>query len=690
MHPALHWFRRVIRLRIDAARNADTTFLLAVAALVGILAGLAAILLGMAIRLAQRLLLSAADPSLDALLALPSWQLVLAPTLGGALVGLVTTFLVREAKGHGVPEVIRAVAVGGARIRGRVAVAKTIASALTIGSGGSAGREGPIIQIGAAIGSRLGQALGMTPRRLRTLVACGASAGIAATFNAPMAGAMFSVEVILGDFAPARFGPIVIASVLATAVARAWNGNLPAFAPPPCRLASVSELLPYALLGLLCGLASLFYIRANRELERFFRRGPAARWAAVLRPAAGGALVGLAALASPLVFGDGHLLASTALADTLPLWLLLALALAKTLATSVTLGSGGSGGVFSPAIAIGALLGAAAAHLASPFLSPADFGGTAAYALAGMAGMVAGSMLAPMTAILVVFEISSNYAIILPVMLTAILASVVTARLNRDLSIYTAPLARRGVRLFRNASPDLLRDRFARDHARDDCIPAGPSEPASSLLPRLLASDASQLYVVTPDSRFLGVVTLASARRLLLSRNPALDRVLLAEDIMRTDIPPVYPTDTLSAVLSRFADFPSYDALPLLRSPSDPTLVGSIHYADVLSVYHDEILMADSTSVFSPAAALAPGQSLEIAPNCLVLETPAPPNWLSTPLRDLRIPDTANLRLLLLKRPNPAGRFVASIPTADTRLAPGDRLLLLGTPDAIHRFRDRA
>ena len=273
MHPALHWLRRVIRLRIDAARENDTTFLLAVAAVVGILAGLAAILLGVAIRLAQRLLLSAADPSLDALLDLPPWQLVLAPALGGALVGLVTTFLVREAKGHGVPEVIRSVALEGARIRGRVAVAKTLASALTIGSGGSAGREGPIIQIGAAIGSRLGQTLGMTPRRLRTLVGCGAAAGIAATFNAPMAGAMFSVEVILGDFGPSRFGPIVIASVLATAVARAWNGNLPAFAPPPCRLASVSELLLYALLGLLCGLASLLYIRTNRELERFFRRG---------------------------------------------------------------------------------------------------------------------------------------------------------------------------------------------------------------------------------------------------------------------------------------------------------------------------------------------------------------------------------------------------------------------------------
>ncbi len=583
------WTRRAARAWIERARGGEYVFLLFVAALIGLLGGLAAIAFDVAIHLFQDGFWGVVEPRLADLREIAVWKIALVPAFGGLIVGLITTYLVAEAKGHGVPEVIKAVALDGGKIRGRVALAKTIASAITIGSGGSAGREGPIIQIGAAIGSRIGQAMGMSKRRLRTLVGCGAAAGIAATFNAPIAGALFSVEVILGEFGAAQFSPIVISSVVATVVARAWRGDVPAFSPPPCTFASAWELLPCALLGLLCGLVSFAYIRINDAVGRFFdarRRLPP--W---LRPALGGLLVGLLALAAPQILGDGHGLSNDAFAGRIPALLLLALVFAKMLATGVTLGSGGSGGVFSPALAVGACLGAWLGALVEPAVG-ARFGGLAAYSLVGMGGLVAGSMLAPITAILMVFEITSNYSIILPVMIAAILSTVLTMRLAGGLSVYTFTLARAGIRLFRGGSPDLLRTRRVEAHLRTRLETAAPGEPAAAVLDRLLASDAAQFYVVAPDGALLGAITLSDARRALLS-SPAFVRILLAEDLMRHDVPVVTPDESLGTTLAKFTAS-RLQELPAVRSSADRRLVGALAYADVLAAFQDEAVKADS------------------------------------------------------------------------------------------------
>ena len=583
------WLRRAARSWIERARGGEYVFLLFVAALIGLLGGLSAIVFDLAIHLFQDGFWGVVEPRLADLREIAAWKIALVPAFGGLVVGLITTYLVAEAKGHGVPEVIKAVALEGGKIRGRVALAKTIASAVTIGSGGSAGREGPIIQIGAAIGSRIGQAMGMSKRRLRTLVGCGAAAGIAATFNAPIAGALFSVEVILGEFGAAQFSPIVVSSVVATVVARAWRGDVPAFSPPPCTFASAWELIPYALLGLLCGLVSFAYIRINDAAGRFFESRRRLRpW---LRPALGGLLVGLLALAVPQILGDGHGLSNAAFAGRLPALLLLALVFAKMLATGVTLGSGGSGGVFSPALAVGACLGAWLGALAEPALG-ARCGGLAAYALVGMGGLVAGSMLAPITAILMVFEITSNYSIILPVMVAAILSTVVTMRLSGGLSVYTFKLARDGIRLFRGGSPDLLRTRRVEAHLRPRVETAAPGEPAAAVLDRLLASDAAQFYVVGPDRALLGAITLADARRALLS-SPALVRVLLAEDLMHHDVPVVVPDESLGTTLAKFTAS-RLQELPVVRASADRRLVGALAYADVLAAFQDEAVKADA------------------------------------------------------------------------------------------------
>ena len=674
------WARGVFRSWVERARGGEYVFLLFTAALIGLLGGLGAIAFNMAIHLFQSGFWNIVEPRLADLREIAAWKIALIPAFGGLIVGLITTYLVSEAKGHGVPQVIKAVALSGGKIRGRVALAKMLASAITIGSGGSAGREGPVIQIGAAIGSRIGQAMGMSKRRLRTLVACGAAAGIAGTFNAPIAGALFSVEVILGEFGAAQFSPIVISSVVATVVARAWRGDAPVFSPPPCTFASAWELIPYVVLGLLCGLVSVAYIRSISFAEGLFdRHVRLPRW---LRPALGGLLLGLIALALPQVMGDGRTLSNSAFAGTLPALLLIALAFAKMLATSLTLGSGGSGGVFSPALSIGALLGAGVGTLAAPLLG-SHFGGIAAYAVAGMGGLIAGAMLAPITAILMIFEITSNYAIILPVMIACILSTVLVTKLTGNLSVYTFKLAREGIRLFRGGSPDLLQSHPARDHMRPRVETIRPGESASSLMNRLLASDVSQFYVVDAAETLLGAIALSDARRVLLSP-PGLVSILLAEDVMRKNVPFVLPDESLSSTLAKFATA-GLQELPVVHSAADQRILGTLAYPDVLSAYQDELLKADTPQTLSSGLSNLSRQPLEIAPGFVLAEWDPPADLYGQTLAQARLPDTRHVRVLLIKRRTSEDKIVTRLPSAQTVLSPHDVLVLLGTRDDIDR-----
>lgn len=675
------WARRLGRSWVERARGGEYVFLLFTAALIGLLGGLSAIVFSQAIHLFQSGFWDVLEPGLAELQHIPAWKIVLVPAVGGLLVGLITAFLVPEAKGHGVPQVIKAVALNGGRIRGRVALAKMLASAVTIGSGGSAGREGPVIQIGAAIGSRIGQAMGMTKRRLRTLVACGAAAGIAGTFNAPVAGALFSVEVILGEFGAGQFSPIVISSVIATVVARAWRGDAPVFAPPACTFASAWELIPYIGLGLLCGLVSVAYIRSVSYAEGVFeRRKRLPRW---LRPALGGLLLGLLALAVPHVMGDGQQLCNSAFTGRLPALLLIVLAFAKMLATGFTLGSGGSGGVFSPALSIGALLGAGVGSLAAPLLG-SHFGGLAAYALVGMGGVIAGAMLAPITAILMIFEITSNYAIILPVMTVCILSTVLVTWLTGNLSIYTFKLAREGIRLFRGGSPDLLLARHVADHLRPKVEIIHPDETVAALMDRMLASEAIQFYVADADRNLLGIITLGNARRALLS-SPAAVRVLTAMDVMRQQFPVVYPEESLSSAISKFA--PAHlQELPVVRAAGDRRLLGVLTYPDVLAAYQDELLKSDTTQTLSSGLSGLDRHHIEIAPGFDLAEWEPPAAFHGQTLAQARLPDTHRVRILLIKRHLPGGKLITRLPSAQTVISPHDTLILLGTHDDITRI----
>jgi CIC family chloride channel protein len=355
-------------------------------------------------------------------------RILLVPMLGGLIVGPLVYYLAPEARGHGVPEVIEAFLLRGGRIRGRVAAVKSLASALTIGSGGSVGREGPIVHIAAAVGSVVAQRLRLPPEQMRTLAACGTAGGIAAVFNAPIAGAFFALEVITGNFAMPAFGPVILSSVMATVVSRAWFGDSPEFVVPPFEVTSGFEILTYAGLGLACGVVGVAFIRSMRASERLASRLPIPP---LWRPAFGGLVLGGVILAIPNLYGMGYGTMTDALLGRIP-WTWLAVLLpAKIAATSLTLASGGSGGVFQPSLYLGAIAGGlfgAGLHELAPALTSSS--GT--YALIGMGAAFAATTHSPITALLLMIELTGDYRIVLPVMLAVTLATLVSRGLESD------------------------------------------------------------------------------------------------------------------------------------------------------------------------------------------------------------------------------------------------------------------
>ncbi|HET9103483.1 MAG TPA: chloride channel protein [Solirubrobacteraceae bacterium] len=372
------------------------------------------------------------------------WFVVLVPVVGGLLYGPLVSRFAPEARGHGVPEVMLAVARNGGRMRPQVPIVKSLASALCIGSGGSVGREGPIVQIGSALGSVLGQRAGVAEANLRLLVACGAAGGIAATFNAPIAGVFFSLELILGDFSTGSFGLVVLSSVTAAAIGRAAFGSAAFLHLPAFTLGSPVQYLLYAGLGVLSVAVGLAFVtvlyRGEDAADRLWEGRP--DW---LRPGVGGVLLGLLLLAVPQMYGVGYPVLERAVAGHEVLLALLGLLVAKVLATSLTMWIGGSGGVFAPSLFMGAMLGTAYGDVAHRIL-PGLVHSPGAYGLVGMGAVFAAAARAPITGVLIIFELTGDYGIILPLMLAVVVATAISGVLSPD-TIYTLKLRRRGIDL---------------------------------------------------------------------------------------------------------------------------------------------------------------------------------------------------------------------------------------------------
>ncbi|MDU6111988.1 MAG: chloride channel protein [Winkia neuii] len=492
------WFTKLIR---------DHRFALAImAGVVGLTCGLASVVFHWCIAGWTYLMTGYTDytehpGASHGYLGVGTWFLLIVPVLSALLYGPLIQKWAPTARGHGIPEIMLAVRRKGSRIPGRIAIVKIIASAMTLGGGGSVGREGPIAQVGAAIGSKLATLTGLPSQRIILLAGVGAGAGIAATFNAPLAGAMFALEVILVKFSAETFGMAVVASVSASIVSHYFIGNTPVVAlPQNLSWDSDIALAPAAAVGILAGLAGLAFSKILYALEdavNWVYRGP--EWA---RPAIGSVLLGLALLVFPYMYGSGYPIQVNALTGKYTIGMLAALLVARILFTSYTIAIGGSGGVFAPSLFVGAITGAIVGELISP--DDPLFIGT--LGVIGMAAAFAGAARAPITAVLIIVEMTGQYDLILPVMLAVVIAVGISRFLTRE-TIYTAKLFRRGDTLDEPVDHTLVGRHAAKELMEPVPLTLDSAESVKSALTQLHRTGESTALVTDKEGNFVGLAT---------------------------------------------------------------------------------------------------------------------------------------------------------------------------------------
>jgi CIC family chloride channel protein len=576
-------FIHQIRALFAHYRTSETTILLIMATVVGMSTGFGALVFSLLVDHATEFFFGYSKTILVGITPF-GWKLwiPIIPAVGGLLVGPIVYKYAQEAKGHGVPEVMSAVALKGGIIRPRVAFAKAVASAISLGSGGSAGREGPIVQIGSSIGSTIGQVFKMSEARVRVLVGCGAAAGISAIFNAPIAGVMFSLEIVLGDFALKTFSPVVISSVLASFVTHTFIGNYPAFEVPAYHLVSVWEIPLYVVLGIICGVVAYSFTWSLYKTEDFFDNLKIQGW---VKPAIGGLLLGCVGFFFPQAFGGGYEAIQAALEGKMVLWLLIVLIFAKIMATNFTLGSGASGGIFAPSLFMGAAAGGAFGDIVHRIF-PQVTATPGAYALVGMAAVVAGTTHAPMTGFLIIFEMTRDYRIILPLMVACVFGTLVARKIDSN-SIYTWKLVRQGIHLIRGRDVNVLARHTVSEVMRREFESIPMYLTLHEIFHRMETGSQTDFPVVDGDGHLVGTLSFQDIRRLLTSQEA--DMLIIASDIATTDSLTVQPDDTLAAAMDKFG-LRDLDFVPVVEPGLNGRLVGILRRRDLTAYYNRQLI----------------------------------------------------------------------------------------------------
>ncbi|MBW1695789.1 MAG: chloride channel protein [Deltaproteobacteria bacterium] len=555
----------------------EHTIMAVLAFAVGIGGGYGAIGFRHLIDFFQSIAYGSSESLLEVVKTLPWYLRILLPALGGMVVGPLVYFGAREAKGHGVPEVMEAVALRNGFIRKRVVVIKSLASAITIGTGGSVGREGPIVQIGSAIGSTIGQLLHVSADRMKILVGCGAAAGIAATFNAPIAGSMFALEIILGDFGLATFSPIIISSVTATAISRHYLGDFPAFLVPQHKMVSFWEFPFYLGLGLFCAVIAVIFIKVLYRTEDIFDE---LKFPEYLKAILGGAALGAMSLLFPHLLGVGYGAIDQALMGLSAWWVLLLLIPFKILATSITIGSGGSGGIFAPSLFLGAMAGSLfgmGVHTLFPELTATP----GAYGLVGMAAVVGGTTHGPLTAILIIFEMTGDYKIILPLMTTCIISTVAGRQMMRE-SIYTLKLIRRGIDIRAGKEVNVLKSIPVKEVMNPNVETLTESLTMEQLADIVSKSKHNSFPVLDEDGNLTGMLSYIDYRDAVFDEN--LKDLVVVKELASSKVVTVTLDDNLFDALEKIS-VRDFSLLPVVDSNNPKKLIGILTRRDIIGAY---------------------------------------------------------------------------------------------------------
>jgi CIC family chloride channel protein len=679
--------KRYLAKMLDQLAPREGLVLLVMAAVVGVATGLAAVFFIRLIAYIQFFFYGGGEKILPELGRL--W-LILVPVIGGLLVGPVIAIFAPEAKGHGVPEVMQALILRGGRIRPRVAIAKIIASALCIGTGGSAGREGPIVQVGSALGSSVGQWLNLSEARIKNLVACGAAAGIAATFNAPIAGVVFAIEVLLSEIQVTVFGNVVVSAVAASIVSQIFLGSRPAFEIPGYVMHSPWEILLYVILGLLAALVGILFIRMLYYTEDVFDRLAIPLW---LKPATGALLLGILAYCYPYVgtisyistddmalglpivenyphiFGSGFLFLEEVLQGRAPFFLLFLLIFLKPLATSFTLGSGNSGGVFAPSLFTGAMLGGSFGYLAMHLFPNLNIE-IGAYALVGMAAVFSAAARAPLTSMLIVFEMSNDYRLILPLMTAGMIASTFAQWLHSD-SIYSLKLTKRGIRFEQGKDLDIMQTVQVEEVMNKNPITVQREQSVADLFAAFQETHLGGFPVMANETELYGMVTMQDMERTIQKMETTLHRKevnlkdLKVWDVATPDPVTVFPDEPIWSAIRKMTPR-DLARLPVVSRDNPKQFVGVISRSDIVRAYNVGLMRKQKDELAHDRSTLRKVTGLEF------IEIKVEADCLGTGKRlaDISLPSNTNVISIL--------RYgTVLVPDGNTKILPGDVITVL-------------
>ncbi|MBT3225533.1 MAG: CBS domain-containing protein [Deltaproteobacteria bacterium] len=658
---------------VEKAKMTEHTFMIIIAILIGVFAGFGAIGIRMLIQTISDFSFAGSGSLLENIIAAPWYIKISIPVIGGLIVGPLIYFFAPEAKGHGVPEVMQSILLKGGIIRPRVAFVKAIASAVTIGTGGSVGREGPIIQIGSSLGSTVGQFFNISGDRMKTLVGCGAAAGIAAAFNAPIAGALFAVEIILMDFAFAQFSPIVISSVMATVISHKFEGNLATFQVPHYELVNPTELIFYVILGLLAGLVSYVFIKVLYAFEDFFENNvPIPEY---LQPVIGGLVIGVTALLFPQIMGVGYDTINNALHGDMIWYMAFSLIFIKILATSFTLGSGGSGGIFAPSLFMGAMLGCffgTFVHEMFPSISASP----GAYALVAMGGLVAGTTRAPITAIIIVFELTNDYNIILPLMITCIISTILSSKLSRE-SIYTLKLLLRKINLKGGTEINVMKSLYVRDLYQSSFESIPETSSFAEVVNQVITKRDPYFLVMDDSDLLVGIISIHDMKSFMFEGED-LQNLIIAGDIALKDIKVVGLDEDCQTALDKMSKT-GFLGLPIVQSDNNRKVLGMIWQKDVLDAYHTEIERRDVAATLVDRIQMSSNrQDVHFMEGYSISEIAVPKTFIGKSIKDLNIRAIYGIDVLSIRQQKGQGMEIKAFPGPDYILRADDFLTIAG------------
>ena len=577
--------QRVIPPLLKHLKISDNTFLIILAVIVGLLGGLGNYLFRKTIDLIHWLVVEQGLELFE--ISLEHWSterilVMFLPAIGGLLLIPMWFFFAADIKG-GFAGFLVKVNLKGAKLPLRPLFTKGFASAITLGTGGSAGQEGPIAVIGGTIGSQFGKMFKMSGDRIKVLVACGAAAGVAATFNAPLAGVFFATEIVLlSSFEVASFTSIVISSGMATVVSRALLGDAPELVAPPYVLTNFWEIGLYVLLGVLIGTLAAGFISLHFRIKDIITAIKLPRFGKLIL---GGLAVGIIGIGLPQVFGNGYEFIGSVLLGNHPWYLLGLLVIAKMVATSITLGSGMPGGLFAPCLFLGAVVGGAYGQIVE-FIFPSIELSAGAYALVGMGAFLAAATHAPMTAIFLLFEITDSYEVIIPIMLACVIGTSVARHFNKD-SLETAELSRLGIDLTAGKERNIMKGLAVGEvmSRRVETVPENMTlrrfakfieETHHTNFP--LVNELGELTGIISVQDFMGVVF-----------EPELMDLVVVKELATKDVITVHAEEDLDTAMRKIG-YRNIEQLPVVDRETHRQIYGIISRRDMVSAYNRALM----------------------------------------------------------------------------------------------------